>query len=155
MIYTFFEQLQMAIKFVLLGIFLCIMLDFIAIYNFKKKVFNIIIQILFWLAMTYLICHAVLKISKGYLPLYTFLFFLLGYFLYVKFLKRDFINTLLKTKSIIKKNKQKILMFFYSHEVITAIKKIFKMFSQKGKQIYKLISKKKNIQKEAKNGIIE
>ncbi|HHU56582.1 MAG TPA: hypothetical protein GXZ48_07910, partial [Acholeplasmataceae bacterium] len=91
MIYTFFEQLTIAVKFILLGLFLSIMLDVLFVFNFKKKVLNIITQIIFWIILSYIICNAVLVISKGYLPIYTFLFFLLGYFIYIKLLKKDFI----------------------------------------------------------------
>ncbi|HEY8444935.1 MAG TPA: spore cortex biosynthesis protein YabQ [Bacilli bacterium] len=151
MIYPFFKQLEMAIKFILLGLFISIFLDVIAVFNFKKKIPQMIIQILFWIGMTFIICNAVLVISKGYLPIYTFLFFLLGYFLYILFLKKQFIKTLENIISFLRKNKEKILMYFFPLEVYKFIKKLIKSVCKKIKKIYnKLITKIKSLFKSKK-----
>jgi len=153
MILTLYEQIVIIIKFIILGIFVSLMMDIIDVFNFRKKVRNIIIQFMYWALVTYTVCEAVLVISKGYLPLYTFLFFICGYLIYRKLLKKQFVLTLTKIKETTIKNKKHLFSFFYSRPVIIAIIKLARKIKFFVKKLLKKIFKrrKKPREKEVEN----
>ena len=111
LIYTFYEQVIMSVKFILLGTFAGIMIDTSYELNFKRKIPNIIVQLVFWIIMTYVICQAVIVISNGYIPVYTFMFFIIGYAIYYYFLKKSYCLLLRNIKKYIY---NKIKKFFKS-----------------------------------------
>jgi len=109
MIYTFDEQLIMIIYFIILGMFISIMLDTIhTIFN-KIKVINYILQFISWTIVNIVCIKYLDKISNGYVPIYLFLFFIIGYFIYNKFLSKSYIKIILK----IKESRQNILLAIF------------------------------------------
>src|SRR5690554_6804306 len=136
MILTLYEQIVIIIKFIILGIFVSLMMDIIDVFNFRKKMLNIIIQIIYWILITYTVCEAVLVISRGYLPLYTFLFFICGYLIYHKLLKKQFVATLKEIKIFIIKNRKHLFSLLYSRPVIKVIIKIERKIILSVKKIF-------------------
>lgn len=138
MIYTFQEQLIMIIYFVILGIFISIMFDTIQTFFNKIKIINYLLQFISWTIVNIICINAVNKISNGYVPIYIFLFFLLGYIIYNKLLSESYIKIILK----IKENRQNILLAIFP---ITLYNNIRRNISKKIKK------SNKNIQNTKKN----
>lgn len=132
MIYTFQEQLIMIIYFVILGIFISIMFDTIQTLFNKIKIINYLLQFISWTIVNIICINAINKISNGYVPIYIFLFFLLGYIIYNKLFSESYIKIILK----IKENRQNILLAIFP---ITLYNYIIRNISEK----IKIISKKK------------
>ena len=124
MIYTFSEQLIMIIYFIILGMFISIMFDTIQTMFNKIKFTNYVLQFLSWVFVSFICIESVDRISDGYVPIYIFLFFLIGYYIYNKFLSKNYIKIILK----IKDNKQNILLAIFPitlyNYIIKNIKKI-------------------------------
>ncbi len=98
MIYSVSEQFKMIIYFIILGMFLLIMLDTIQI-NFEKHNFlNYFFQILCWGIVCVVSIRSINKISSGYIPIYLFLFLLVGGLLYYYFVRKEYVKILLKIR---------------------------------------------------------
>ncbi len=113
-----------------------IMIDICASITIKNKFINWIIQILFWLLNVFIVLKVVLSISSGYLPIYSFLFFIGGYLIYIYFIKKSFLKMIKNVKTGYRKSKKSIMAVILP---ITFAKKIFSIF----KKIFKIIFKKK------------
>jgi len=151
MIYSFSEQVIMSVKFIVLGMFAGIMLDASYIWNFKKKIPNIIVQLLFWVIMTFIICRAVLVISSGYLPIYTFLFFLIGYSIYYYFLKKSYCKLLKDIKTGYHRNSKKIYNVIFPYQFFRFIFKFLKKIFLRFMKLFKRKKKEKSQNKDETN----
>ena len=105
MIYSFYEQLIMIIYFILYGIFLIISYDILNYYlaKIKSKYLYHAIEVAFWVIMIFISLIFMQRISKGYIPLYTFLFFIVGIIIYITFIQESFIQDLTRFDLIISK----------------------------------------------------
>ncbi len=120
--YTLMEQITMIVYFIILGMFITIMFDTINAFFSKKALINYIVQVVFWIIMILICLKSVDKISDGHLPIYIILFFIVGYFIYVKLLKKKYIETLNKIKS----RKRKIVLIILPVELFGFVKRIYK-----------------------------
>lgn len=119
MIYSFKEQLLMIIYFIIVGMFIGIMFDTINLFFYKNKIINYIFQVLCWLVVTIICVISVDRISDGYLPVYIFFFFIIGYFIYSYIFKGRYKKRIL----YIKKYKEKIKQIILPIELIALFKK--------------------------------
>lgn len=124
MIYTFYEQLVMIIYFIILGMFMSIMLDTIHTLFNKIKITHYLLQIVLWIGLSIICIKSVDRISSGYIPIYIFLFFLIGYIVYNKLFSKRYIKIILKIKTY----KQNIILAIFPitlyNYIIRNIKKI-------------------------------
>lgn len=130
MIYTFSEQFIMTIYFIILSIFLAMSFDVINTIFDKIKILNYILQFVSWVIITIICIKYVDKVSNGYIPIHIFLFFIVGYILYSKFMKKSFIKTILK----IKENKQYIFLAIFPITLYNYISKIIKKMVKKNEK---------------------
>lgn len=139
MMYTFFEQLQMAVYFTFLGFFMTVMIDVCTSINFKNKVLTYFLQIIFWVVITFVVINAVLKISFGYIPIYTFLFFLVGFYIYRYVFRKEFVGMIAKIKNVNLQYRKKYLPIIIPIELwnilIKALKRILKIIFKKKKKV--------------------
>lgn len=119
MIYSFKDQLLMIIYFIIVGMFIGIMFDTINLFFYKNKIINYIFQVLCWLVVTIICVISVDRISDGYLPVYIFFFFIIGYFIYSYIFKGRYKKRIL----YIKKYKEKIKQIILPIELIALFKK--------------------------------
>lgn len=119
MIYSFKDQLLMIIYFIIVGMFIGIMFDTINLFFYKNKIINYIFQVLCWLVLTIICVISVDRISDGYLPVYIFFFFIIGYFIYSYIFKGRYKKRIL----YIKKYKGKIKQIILPIELIALFKK--------------------------------
>ena len=140
MMYTFFEQLQMAVYFIILGFFAAIMIDACTYINFKSKIITYLIQIAFWVGITFVMMNAVMKISYGYIPIYTFLFFLIGFIIYKYLFRKELLKTINKIKSINATYRNRISTIILPKELWRFLLKVLKTIL-KG-----IIKKKKKVE---------
>ncbi|MCI5938780.1 MAG: hypothetical protein MRZ17_02605 [Acholeplasmataceae bacterium] len=119
MIYSFKDQLLMIIYFIIVGMFIGIMFDTINLFFYKNKIINYIFQVLCWLVVTIICVISVDRISDGYLPVYIFFFFIIGYFIYSYIFKGRYKKRIL----YIKKYKGKIKQIILPIELIALFKK--------------------------------
>lgn len=139
--YTFFEQARMMIQFILLGMFMSIMIDVADFFRTKNKFSSSVVQLLFWFVMSLVVCKVVLVISKGFLPLYTFAFFFVGYLIYRFFLRKRFVHVLAKMKKKLRTSRKKVIAFILPVELTRKSiallnklwKKTIKLFLRKSK----------------------
>ncbi len=127
--YTFYEQTLFMIQFILLGMFISIASDTIVVLFSSNRWYEILIKILLWTGLVYLSCVYVMHISDGYLPFYFFLFFLVGYILYTKFLRKEYLKSWTKIKGY----KGKIWEILFPVTIFSFFKKQFKKIKQKHK----------------------
>lgn len=130
MIYTFSEQFIMTIYFIILSIFLAMSFDTINIIFSKIKLLNYILQFISWIIITIISVKYVDKVSNGYIPIHIFLFFIVGYILYSKFMKKYYIKTILK----IKENKQYIFLAIFPITLYNYIIKVIKKMVRKNEK---------------------
>lgn len=119
MIYSFKDQLLMIIYFIIVGMFIGIMFDTMNLFFYKNKIINYIFQVLCWLVVTIICVISVDRISDGYLPVYIFFFFIIGYFIYSYIFKGRYKKRIL----YIKKYKGKIKQIILPIELIALFKK--------------------------------
>ena len=148
LIYTFYEQVIMSVKFILLGTFAGIMIDTSYELNFKRKIPNIIVQLVFWIIMTYVICQAVIVISNGYIPVYTFMYFIIGYAIYYYFLKKSYCLLLRNIKKFYYRNYQRATAIIFPKQVTKLMLRLMKYIYNKIKKFFKSIFKRKKKQEE-------
>lgn len=143
---TFFEQLIMILYFIIFGMFLMILYDILNFYIVKwrfKIYINFLIETLFWLVMIFVACAFMLRVSKGYIPLYTFIFYLVGVVLYQSLFKKIFLKDLVYFDRVLSKVLSIIWRFlkeiFFPREVYLYLKKIIgKLLSKIKKFILKI-----------------
>ena len=109
----------MIIYFIIVGMFIGIMFDTINLFFYKNKIINYIFQVLCWLVVTIICVISVDRISDGYLPVYIFFFFIIGYFIYSYIFKGRYKKRIL----YIKKYKGKIKQIILPIELIALFKK--------------------------------
>lgn len=144
MIYSFSEQVIISIKFIVLGLYIGIMMDTAYILNVSKKILNILIQILYWIVITYVSLKSVLSISNGYIPVYTFMFFIFGYAIYYYFLKKAYIKSLNDIKNKYTKNHRKIVGIVFPREVTRFIKRLtMRVLRKINKRLKKIFIRKR------------
>lgn len=131
------EQLRIIILFIALGIFMSIMIDFIDLFRSKNKVLTFILQIVLWFIVAIIVCKFVLNISKGYLPIYTFLFFILGYIIYRYLFRKKLVVSFKKIKKVFLEKRGFFSMLLLPKELYKFILKTFKKLFKRIKSIIK------------------
>lgn len=146
---SFRDQVILVIYFLIFGMFLSAMFDILHYFlrKFKLKlVLSYIIESIFWILMVVIACLYMLKVSDGYLSIYTFGFFFLGVVIYTYFLRDNFKNNLnlfvVFIGRIINRFKKTIILVVYPKEAFSFIKKVVIKF-KKIKNLYKKIKNKK------------
>lgn len=156
---SIYEQIKLIIYFLLFGMFLAIMYDVLHFYLNKFKIkllIGYIIQFLYWTGLVYLACIYMLKVSRGYLTIYTFGFFLIGIIIHMYILSKHFISDLERVDKwmvrIILRMKRIIIIVIYPKEFLMFLKWIFPKKLVK-KLLYYISPKRiiKNIKDKMKN----
>lgn len=119
------------IHFTILGVFLGIMFDLITqTIKHLPKIINVIIEIIFWIVVIYASYKYVYNASKGYIPIYIFLFHILGLVLYFCFLSKSFIKNLTiihkKINKIWIKLRKTVIIIVIPKEIIKFFKKVLR-----------------------------
>lgn len=140
------EQLRIIILFIALGIFMSIMIDFIDLFRSKNKVLTFILQIVLWFIVAIIVCKFVLNISKGYLPIYTFLFFILGYIIYRYLFRKKLVVSFKKIKKVFLEKRGFFSMLLLPKELYKFILKTFKKLFKRIKPIIKRKKKEEIIE---------
>jgi len=140
------EQLRIIILFIALGIFMSIMIDFIDLFRSKNKVLTFILQIVLWFIVAIIVCKFVLNISKGYLPIYTFLFFILGYIIYRYLFRKKLVVSFKKIKKVFLEKRGFFSMLLLPKELYKFILKTFKKLFKRIKSIIKRKKKEEIIE---------
>lgn len=118
-----------------------------------KLVFSYIIESIFWISMVIISCLYMLRVSEGYLTIYTFGFFFLGVVIYSYLLRDNFKNNLnsfvVLIGKIILKFRKTIIIVVYPKEVFSVVRKVVKA-SNKIKMLFikiykKIVIKKKDV----------
>lgn len=139
MIYTFREQLQMAFYFILLGIFTSIMIDICTCIRFKNKIITYLVQIIFWIGVCLIMMKAVMKVSNGYIPIYIFLFFIIGFIIYKYCLRNELLKTLKRLKTYNSKYRKQVKTVLLPKEfwefIMKVIKRLWKKLFKKQKKV--------------------
>lgn len=157
MIYDIHTQIWIIIWLVVFGIFLIATYDifyYVLDYYKPKKIVKAIFEVLFGIIQILIAYRVSFNICEGYIPIYFFLFFALGVFIYLKLLKKTLVKDLpmiMKGISFLTKWIGKLIVFlFYSPEVVSFIKNVFKAIIKlsikvinKGKENIKKIFKKR------------
>ena len=143
MIYTVKEQAILMLYSVILGAGIAIIYDVFCFYTERlKKWFRYIVELLLWLFLTFIASRYMLINSKGYLPIYTFGFFIIGIVLYYMFLAKDFKIRFRKLNEYLyklyKRIRRTVFIIIIPKEVFTylyyKIKRLFKRKRKKNKE---------------------
>lgn len=157
---TFRDQIILIIYFSLFGMFLAVMYDILNFYLNKFKVrliIGYIIQLVYWIGLVVLACLFMLKVSDGYLTIYTFGFFLLGILIHFYFFSKGFYEDLNRADrwmtKLYNRCKKVFIVIVFPKEVYMVIrriipskktiKKIIKFFKKIGRLFKKKKKKKK------------
>ncbi len=158
MMYTFYEQLVMIIYFILYGMFLIISYDILNYYLNKlviRKLIYYLVEAIYWVVIIIISLLFMLRVTKGYIPLYTFLFFIVGIIIYLLYIQKSFLVDLKRFDLIFSKILVKIIKviwnFIFPKEVFFSFKKLFKKIILKTKNAFKKIFQKKEISPEINN----
>jgi|GEM_PF-756261 len=145
---SFREQVILIIYFLIFGMFLGAMFDILHYFLRRvkvKQIISYIIELIFWICMVIIACLYMLKVSEGYLTIYTFLFFFIGVVIYVYLLREDFkknINSVvIFIGKIYRKYKKTIYLLIYPKEVFLFIKKAFRKIKKLIVKLFKRIKK--------------
>lgn len=148
--YTFYEQLVMIIYFILYGMFLIISYDILNYYLNKlviRKLIYYLVEAIYWVVIIIISLLFMLRVTKGYIPLYTFLFFIVGIIIYLLYIQKSFLVDLKRFDLIFSKILVKIIKviwnFIFPKEVFFSFKKLFKKIILKTKNAFKKIFQKK------------
>lgn len=125
------DQVIYSIYFALFGLFIGVYLDFtiLLINNIKKKYLVYLIEAIAICLLGYISIEFIYINTSGYIPIYIFLFFLLGWFIYYRFIMRDSHNNIIMIKKVWKKLKINSFVtfifkeLFYSKEIFGIIRK--------------------------------
>lgn len=145
MMYTLTEQVTFIAHFIILGMFLgatyTILNSFLC--NTKMKIWlKYIIEIIYWVILTLVFVNYMLKISDGYLPVCTFLFYIVGIVIHFIFFQKqltkdvDYIYTILAKvftylKKFFQKLKKIVIIFMLPTEVVIFLKENIKKIIKK------------------------
>ena len=103
-----------------------IMLDTIHTLFNKIRITHYLLQIITWVLISIVCIKSVDRISNGYIPIYIFMFFLIGYVIYSKVFSKRYIKIILKIKTY----KQNIILAIFPitlyNYIIRNIKRIMK-----------------------------
>lgn len=157
MIYDIHTQIWIIIWLVVFGIFLIATYDifyYVLDYYKPPKIVKAISEVLFGIIQILIAYRVSFNICEGHIPIYFFLFFALGVFIYLKLLKKTLVKDLpmiMKVISFLTKWIGKLIVFLlYSPEVVSFIKNVFKAIIKlsikvinKGKENIKKIFKKR------------
>src|SRR5690554_3396928 len=143
---SFREQVILIIYFLIFGMFLGAMFDILHYFLRRvkvKQIISYIIELIFWICMVIIACLYMLKVSEGYLTIYTFLFFFIGVVIYVYLLREDFkknINSVvIFIGKIYRKYKKTIYLLIYKKNIFIYIRDIYYIYKN---YIYLYISKR-------------
>lgn len=150
---SFKEQVILIIYFLIFGMFLGAMFDILHYFLGKLKpklIVSYIIEFIYWIGLVITSCLYMLKVSEGYLTIYAFLFFFIGFLIYLYLLRGDFKKNLnsfvLFIVKVYKKSKKTILFLIYPKEVFVFIFKIIRKIQRINKKIFlKIFSKIRKI----------
>lgn len=93
----------------------------------RKKIFKIIIEIIYLLSQIYITYDFCYKLDDGYIPIYFLLFIVIGFLLYYLFMREYFIKCLDFINKILNKVIPYFKHLFYSKTLFKVkFKKIFK-----------------------------
>lgn len=142
MIYDIQTQIWIIIWLTIFGIFLIATYDifyYVLDYYQVKKITRGIAEVVFGTIQIFIAYRVSYNICDGYIPIYFFLFFVLGVIIYIKLLKKTLIKDLpmiMKAINFLGKWLIKLIVFlFYSPEVWHFIKKFIKGITKGVKQI--------------------
>lgn len=145
---SFREQVILIVYFLIFGMFLSAMFDMLHYFLRKFKIELIpsyIIQSIFWIAMVVIACLYMLKVSEGYLTIYTFGFFFIGVVIYSLLLREEFrrnINlVVVYISKVFNKFKKTIILLIYPKEVFVVTKKVVRWL-RKSKRLFIKIYRK-------------
>ena len=101
------DQVIYSIYFALFGLFIGVYLDFtiLLINNIKKKYLVYLIEAIAICLLGYISIEFIYINTSGYIPIYIFLFFLLGWFIYYRFIMKNSHNNIIMIKKVWKKLK--------------------------------------------------
>lgn len=125
------EQVQYILLFLLFGAFLAVMYDVLHYYlnRYHIKTFiGYILEFVYWLGLSYVACLYMMRVSKGYLTIYTFGFFLLGILIHIYFFSDGFVQDLAGfdrwMSRIVQKVRKAVIVIVFPEEVFRVLKKI-------------------------------
>ncbi len=128
-------ELRILVYIIIYGIYyfaVSDLLSFIIEKRKKKKIFKIILEIIYLISqvyITYLFCY---NLDKGYIPIYFILFILIGFILYYLFMRVYFHKCLDFFSKVIHKISPFFIHLLYSKTIFTnRFKKIFKKSKSK------------------------
>lgn len=153
--YTLKEEVYVMFYYICFGIYIFSSIDITNfIYkNIKSKVLKIIITIIYWIIQIYVTFIFSYHLLDGYLPIYFFFLIIIGYFIYIKLLKKHLIKTIhilgIILKKLLKILKKIIKPFLYSKEVVIVVKKFFRHYLKIIKDTFKRKEKSLNIDEES------
>lgn len=155
MIHPIKEEIYITIYLLAFGIYLVSTYDALLYVNHKlniKKITRVIVEIIFGilqLTITYFFSY---RLASGYMPIYFILFFIIGCFLYYKWLQDPF----LKTMDGISKGLKKMAPYvgkglknlLYSPKLMGFFKKIYLWFSNLIRRVIHSFKKKEQNKEE-------
>ena len=126
---SYVEQIRLIIYFLIFGYFIGCTYDTLKFFiNKINIVFHYVLESVYWVIILVIAYHYIIKVQKGFINIYTIIFYILGLlFYYVVFRKWHF-NTLKNIANYFNKFIKKILKeMFFSDEIIKGLKKLKKI----------------------------
>ncbi|NLD26861.1 MAG: hypothetical protein GX661_05835 [Acholeplasmataceae bacterium] len=128
---SFREQLIWIIYYLLFGYFLAAANDILMYFLNKTKmntVLKYIIQLFFWLGLAYLATSYMMRISEGYLTIYTFGFFAIGALIHLSYFSKHFRNDLDRLtdflKKVLSRVKKLLIIIVFPKEVMIFLRRL-------------------------------
>jgi hypothetical protein len=128
---SFREQLIWIIYYLLFGYFLAAANDVLSHFLDKTKIniiLKYIIQLFFWLGLAYLATAYMMKISKGYLTVYTFGFFAVGALIHIFYFSKQFRSDLAGfsrfMQKIFARIKRILIIIIFPREVVVFFRRL-------------------------------
>lgn len=107
---TALEQLKIIFLYILLGLFVSSTFDsFSFLVQSFKQIFKYILELIYWLLVTYISVSFIIKNTAHYVTLYSILFFIIGVFIYYCLISKHY----LKHLNILKSSGKKMILFLY------------------------------------------
>ncbi len=126
------EQLKIIFLYILLGLFVSTTFDsFSFLVKGIKLIFKYILELIYWILVTYISVSFIIKNTAHYITLYSILFFIIGVFIYYCLISKHY----LKHLNILKSSGKKIVLFLYP---ILFPLEIWKVLSAKQKKDTKI-----------------
>lgn len=129
--YTIKEQIQIIIYFLIFGIFSISMYRIFCYFIERiklKKIIKYIFELIFWIFLIYVSCKYLLSSTKGYIPFYGIIFFVLGIVLYFYLLDKKMYKNLDIVSCYIGKIFSEVL---YSKEEVIIVKSLINRIRRK------------------------